>query len=418
MTKRARRVVITGLGILSSVGIGKERFWEAISKGRSGIREITLFNAETYPVRIAGELPDFDPQFFFPNELVRRSDRYALMGLAATKLALEDSKLSGGFAGSCSKRIGVRVGTVIGALPYAEYAHSIFMEKGARRLHPFFSSAVLPSSLAAQIGILFGVHGSLSTVVTACASGTTAIGEAFQMIRRGDFDLVIAGASESPITPMVLASFHSVGLLAECDGDPTKACRPFSKDRAGIVLSEGAAMVVLEELSHALERRARIYGEVRGYGESFDAYHTHHPMPTAEFSVRAIRDALASALLPPEKIDYINPHGSASIANDYAETLAIKKVFGDKAYRVPISSTKSMIGHALGSCGALEFVACVLMLEHQYLHPTINLISPDPQCDLDYVPNVGRSQKVDTILTMSSGFGGYNAACVLCTYQA
>jgi 3-oxoacyl-(acyl-carrier-protein) synthase len=339
------------------------------------------------------------------------------MGLVASKLALEDSKLSAGFAGTRSERIGVRIGTVIGALSYAEYAHSVFMEKGARRLHPFFSSAVLPSSLAAQIGIMFGVHGSISTVVTACASGTSAIGEAFQMIRRGNFDLVIAGASESPITPMVLASFHSVGLLAECDGDPTKACRPFSKDRVGIVLAEGAAIVVLEELSHALERGAKIYSEVLGYGESFDAYHTHHPMPTAEFSAHAIRDALMSASLQPEKIDYINAHGSASIANDYAETLAIKKVFGDQAYRIPISSTKSMIGHTLGSCGALEFVACALMLEHQYLHPTINLISPDPQCDLDYLPNVGRRQKVDTILTISNGFGGYNAACVLCTYQ-
>jgi 3-oxoacyl-[acyl-carrier-protein] synthase II len=416
-TKHARQVVVTGLGILSSVGIGKDRFWEAISRGCSGIREIRSFKAETYPVRIGGEIPDFDPQHFFPTELVRRLDRYALIGLAATKLALEDSQLSAGFAGVCCERVGVRIGTVLGALPYAENTHSVFIEKGAKRLHPFFSSSVLPSSLATQIGMMYGIHGSISTVVTACASGTSAIGEAFQLIRGGDFDLVIAGASEAPITPMIFASFSSVGLLARCDGNPTKACRPFSGDRAGIVLAEGAAIVVLEELSRALDRGAKIYGEVLGYGESFDAYHTHHPIPTAEFSARAVCKALAVASIRPEEIDYINPHGSATVPNDCAETLAIKKVFGDQAYRIPISATKSMIGHTLGSCGALEFVACALMMEHQYLHPTINLTSPDPECDLDYIPTTGRHQKVDTILKMSNGFGGYNAACVLRSYH-
>jgi 3-oxoacyl-[acyl-carrier-protein] synthase II len=408
-----RRVAITGLGVLAPVGIGKENFWTAIRNGRSGIRRISLFNPETFPVRIAGEVRDFDPHLFFPNAVVRRLDRFALMGLAATKMALEDADLPLQFNSCESEKVCVRVGTVIGALAHAEEIHSIFIEKGSKRIHPYFSSLVLPSSLATQIGMTCGVHGSISTVVSACASGTSAIGETFRLIRRGEYEIGIAGASEAPITPMVVTSFSSVGLLSTTNDEPTKACRPFSRDRNGIVLAEGAAVVILEEMNRAVSRGAKIYGEVLGFGEGFDSYHTHHPLPSGKFCAKAMTDALKDAVLNPEEIDYVNPHGSASILNDKAEALAIKDVFGDHAYRISASSTKSIIGHSLGACGALEFVACALMLEHQYVHPTINMLEQDPECDLDFIPNFGRPASLKHILTMSSGFGGYNAVCVI-----
>jgi len=408
-----RRVAITGLGVLSSVGIGKQDFWESIRNGHSGIKPISLFDAKSYPVQIAGEVPDFDPHMFFPHDYVRRLDRYALMGLAATKLALDDANLVVPFVGNESEKGCVRMGTVIGALAHAEETHSIFLEKGLRRINPFFSSLVLPSSLATQVAILCNIHGSVTTVVSACASGTSAIGEAFRLIRNGDFDIAVAGASEAPITPLVLASFSSVGLLASNNDNPAAACRPFSRDREGIVLAEGAAVLILEELNRARERGAKIYAEIVGFGETTDAYHTHHPLPSGDYCAKAISAALRNAHIEPYEVDYINPHGSASVHNDKAETLAIKKAFGEHAYRLSASSTKSMIGHTLGACGALELIACTLMLEQQYLHPTINLLEKDPECDLDFIPNVGRTQPINCIVSSSSGFGGYNAACVI-----
>ena len=408
-----RRVAITGLGIISPVGIGKEIFWESIRSGRSGVKPITLFNAETFPVRIAGEIREFDPQLFFPKEYTRRLDRFALMGLSATKLALEDAGLPMRFNDQVGERVCVRIGTVLGALAYAERTHSMFLEKGAKRIHPYFSSLVLPSSLASQIGIMCGIHGSISTTITACASGTSAIGEAFRLIRSGDFDVAIAGASEAPISPIIMASFSSLGLLASNHDDPSKACRPFSRDRSGIVLAEGAAVVILEELGRARERGRKPYGEVLGYGESFDSYHTHHPLPSAEYCAKSMHSALNDASVRPDEVEYINTHGSATLLNDKAETIAIKKVFGDHAFKLSASSTKSMIGHTLGACGALELVACALMLDRQYLHPTINLVNPDPECDLDFIPNIGRAQSAKRILSISSGFGGFNAACLI-----
>jgi len=371
----------------------------------------------TFPVRIGGEIKAFDPHDFFPKEFIRRLDRYSLLGLVATRLALDDAHLPGKFDRSEASHACVRVGTVIGALAHAERTHSLFIEKGANRIPPFFSSLVLPSSLASQIGITCGVHGSVSTVIAACASGTVAVGEAFKLVREGNFDIAIAGASDAPLTPLVMASFSSIGLLADGSEDPTKACRPFSIDRRGIVLSEGSAILVLENLASAIKRGAKIYGEIVGYGDTFDAYHTHHPLPTAEQYARVMSEALCDASLRPEEVDYINPHGSGSIQGDKIETLAIKKAFGQHAFELPISSTKSMAGHSLGASGAVELVACALMLEHQFVHPTINLISKDPQCDLDFVPNIGRLQNIDIILSVSSGFGGYNAACLLRKYK-
>jgi len=409
----SRRVVVTGLGVLSSTGIGKDSFWDGIKNGRSGVGPITRFNAETYPSRIAGEIPDFDPHEFFPREVVRRADRFALMGLAATKLALQDAGLPLRFSGSDCDKTCVVVGTSVGALAHAEETHSLFLEKGAGRISPFFNSNSIPSSFATQIGILLGLHGFFSTVTTACASGTTAIGDAFRLIRDGDFEMALAGASEAPITPLVLATFSSAGILSTSNENPAAACRPFSKDRNGPVLAEGSAILVLEELDHAVKRGAKIYAQVLGYGATFDSYHTIHPLPSGRYSAKAMSNAMAEAKVKPEDIDYINAHGSASHFNDAVETTAIKLAFGDHAHRLAVSSTKSIIGHTLGACGALELAACVLMIERQFLHPTLNLNVRDPECDLDYVPHIGRAQEVRTVLSNSSGFGGYNAACVI-----
>jgi 3-oxoacyl-[acyl-carrier-protein] synthase II len=408
-----RRVAVTGIGVLSSIGIGKDTFWESLRAGRSGIDQITLFDARTFPVRIGGEVQDFDPHIFFPSDYIRRLDRYALMGLAAAKMALLDAELKTPFIGDDTRKACVRMGTVIGALAHAEETHSVFLEKGSRRVSPFFSSLVLPSSLATQVAIMCNVHGSVGTIIGACASGTSAVGDAFRLIREGKFDIAIAGASDTPITPLVFTSFATVGLLASDNDSPSTACRPFSRNRAGIVLAEGAATLILEEFNRARERGAKIYGEILGYGESFDAYHTHHPVPSGEYCAEAMSAALRDADVHPTDIDYINPHGSGSSQNDRAETLAIKNVFGEHAYKLSASSTKSMTGHTLGACGAIELVACMLMLEQKFLHPTINLIEKDPECDLDFIPNVGRNRAVQCVLSSSSGFGGYNAACVI-----
>jgi 3-oxoacyl-[acyl-carrier-protein] synthase II len=413
----SRRVVVTGIGILSSVGIGKERFWESVQIGSSGIKPITLFNAEAFPARIAGEITDFDPYDFFPHDVVRRLDRFALLGMAAAQLGLEDADLPKKFSKSAAEDTCVVVGTSVGALAHAEQTHAIFLEKGTRRISPFFNCNVIPSSLGTQIGITYGLHGFILTVTTACASGTSAIGEAFHLVRSGRYSMAITGASEAPITPLVTATFSSVGLLSTDNEEPTKACRPFSRDRNGTVLAEGSAIVVLEELQHALSRGAKIYAEVVGYGVSFDSYHPLQPFPSAEYAASAIVRALNDASVKPEEVDYVNAHGSASLLNDKTETLAIKQAFGEHAYRLPISSTKSMIGHTMGACGALEFAACLLMLENQYLHATLNLRSRDPECDLDYIPDQGRRQAVRTLLSNSTGFGGYNAACVIRKYE-
>jgi 3-oxoacyl-[acyl-carrier-protein] synthase II len=412
-----RRVVITGLGVLSSVGLGKDRFWDGLRRGRCGIKPITSFNAETSPSRIAGEIRDFDPHLLFPHELVRRLDRFALLGLAAAKEAVLDAGLPLKFDDDESQKTCVIVGVSVGALAHAEIIHAVFIEKGTRRVSPYFNSNVIPSSCATQIGILLGIHGSVQSVTTACASGTSAIGQALQMIQQGAYDLAIAGASEAPITPLVTATFCSVGLLSVDNETPETACRPFSKDRNGTVLAEGAAMVVLEELDHALARGARIYGEIVGYGCTFDSYHVLQPLPSGQYAAQAITQALKDGSVEPEEVSYYNAHGTGSEFNDKTETLAIKKAFGDYAYELPISATKSLIGHTLGACGALEFVACMLMLENQYVHPTLNLRQKDSECDLDYVPHVGRPLNLRTIVSNSTGFGGYNAACVIRRFE-
>jgi 3-oxoacyl-[acyl-carrier-protein] synthase II len=298
-------------------------------------------------------------------------------------------------------------------MSHAEQTHAVFLEKGAKRVSPYFNSNVTSSSFATQIGLMFGIHGDLHTITTACASGTSAIGQALRAIRHGQYDLAIAGASESPITPLVTASFCNVGLLSTDNATPEKACRPFSKDRNGTVLAEGAAIVVLEELDHALARGASIYAEVLGYGCTFDSHHVLQPLPCARYAAQAISNALVDARVEAGEVDYFNAHGTGTPFNDKTETLAIKIAFGDHAPRLIVSATKSLVGHTLGACGALEFVACLLMMQNQYVHPTLNLREKDPECDLDYVPGAGRSASLHTIVSNSTGFGGYNAACVI-----
>lgn len=415
--KTPRRVVITGLGILSSIGVGKENHWKGIKSNRCGIKPITVFNAETYPTRIAGEIRDFNGHDFFPHALVRRIDRFALLGLAAAKEAVDDANLRTELNNGGSEHACIVIGMSVGALAHAERTHALFLEKGGKRISPYFNSNVIPSSCATQIGMLLGIHGDVQSVTAACASGTSAIGEAFHKIRSGQYDIAIAGASESPITPLVTATFSRIGLLSTDNETPETACRPFSKDRSGTVLAEGAAIAVMETADRAVARGAPIYGEIVGYGSTFDSYHVLQPLPSAQYAAGAIIRALSDADMAPREVDYYNAHGTASISNDKAETLAIKNAFGEYAYRLPISSTKSFIGHTLGACGALEFVTCVLMLENQYLHPTLNLRTPDPECDLDYIPLVGRAQRIKTIVSNSTGFGGYNAACVIKRFE-
>lgn len=419
MSRRiSRRVVITGLGIVSCIGIGKEQFWHGIRSNTCGVRPITLFDAERFPVRIAGEVRDFDGHDFFPHTIVRKVDRFALLGLAAAKEAIEDAGLVADLRGRESEKTAVMVGTSVGALAHAERTHEAFVEKGTKRISPYFNSNVIPSSCATQIALLFGIHGDVQTVTTACASGTTAIGEAFHKIRSGQTDVSVAGAAESPITPLVIATFATVGLLSTDNDSPSSACRPFSRDRNGTVIAEGAAMVILEELDHALARGAHIYGEIVGYGCTFDSYHVLQPLPCAQFAAQAITKALGDGGVAPERVDYYNAHGTASSFNDKTETLAIKGAFGVHADHLPVSSTKSFIGHTLGACGALEFVACVLMLKNRYIHPTLNLRQADPECDLDFVPLEGRDLEIKTIVANSTGFGGYNAACVIKEFES
>ncbi len=419
MNRRAyRRVVITGLGILSSIGVGKDQFWNGVRSNRCGVGPITLFNAETFPVRIAGEIRDFDGHDFFPRDIVRRVDRFGLLGLAAAKEAIEDAGLVDELRGRENENVSVLVGTSVGALAHAERMHEVFLEKGTKRISPYFNSNVISSSCATQIALMFGMHGDVKSVTTACASGTTAIGEAFHKIRSGETDVSIAGASESPITPLVISAFATVGLLSTDNDSPKTACRPFSRDRNGTVIAEGAAMVILEDLDHALARGAHIYGEIVGYGCTFDSYHVLQPLPCAQFAAQAITKALDDGGVAPQEVDYYNAHGTASLYNDKTETLAVKKVFGDHAHHPLVSSTKSLIGHTLGACGALEFVACLLMLKNQYIHPTLTLRQPDPECDLDDVPLQGREMVIKTIVENSSGFGGYNAACVIKRFES
>lgn len=410
-----KRVVITGLGVISPVGNDKASFWQALQEGRSGIGPITRFDASAMPVRFAGEVRDFDPYLFLDRKEVKRMDRFSQYAVAAARMALEDSGLD--MARVDRERVGVVFATGIGGMETFEEQCRVLLEKGPTRVSPFFVPMMIANMAAGQIALNVGARGTNFTVNTACASGTNAVGEAFRVLQRGEAEVVIAGGTEASITPLTIAGFSAMKALSTRNEDPQAASRPFDGLRDGFVLGEGAGVLILETLEHALARGARIYAEVAGYGCTADAYHITAPDPEGEGAARAMALALADAHLVPEEIDYINAHGTSTELNDRVETLAIRKVFGPHAYKLAVSSIKSMIGHLLGAAGAVEIAATALTVYEGLIPPTINYQVPDPDCDLDYVPNLARRQEVRAALSNSFGFGGQNAVVVLKRFE-
>jgi 3-oxoacyl-[acyl-carrier-protein] synthase II len=410
-----RRVVVSGLGCISPLGNDIQTLWKSISQGISGVGAITHFDASEHKSRIAAEVKNFDAAALFGNREARKMDRYTQFALAAAQQALDQAQLT--INDSIRDRIGVVIGTGIGGLHTLIEQYEVFKEKGPNRVSPFLVPMMLPDSAGSMVAIHYGLRGPNLAVITACATGNNAIGEATEMIRRGQADVMLAGGSEAAILPVAMAGMSVMGALSTRNDDPPRASRPFDLHRDGFVMGEGAAVLVLEELEFAKRRGATILAEISGYGHTNDAYHVSAPAENGYGAVLCMRQALQNANLSVNQIDYINAHGTSTPLNDKSETAAIKTVFGKKAYQVPISSTKSMTGHLLGASGALEAVICVLVLEHQFIPPTINYETPDPECDLDYVPNQGRAATVRHILSNSFGFGGHNASIILSQFQ-
>lgn len=408
-----RRAVITGLGALAPVGNDVNTIWTNLIAGRSGIGLITQFDASGLSSRIAGEVKDFDPVALFGRRDARRMDRFTQFALAAAQQAMNDSGLT--ITESNSLRVGVALGSGVAGIATISENVATLNERGANRVSPFMVPMMLSDSAAAQVAITFGIRGPNLSIVTACATGTNSVGEAMEWIRAGRVDAVIAGGTEAAIVPIAMAGFSVMGATSTRNDDPERASRPFDKNRDGFVPGEGAGMLVIEEYEHAKARGARIYAEVIGYGSTCDAYHVTAPQENGMGAAAAMQMALDQAGLRPIDIDYLNAHGTSTMLNDKSETAAIKTVFGEAAYDVPISSTKSMTGHLLGAAGALEAVVCVKVLQEQTLPPTINYDTPDPECDLDYVPNVARAHAVTRTMSNSFGFGGHNACVILAT---
>jgi 3-oxoacyl-[acyl-carrier-protein] synthase II len=409
------RVVITGMGAITPLGNDVETFWRNVVAGRSGVGPITLFDASAMKTRIAAEVKGFDPEAWFGRKEARRMDRYAQFALAATQQALQDARLDPAHVDR--ERVGVILGTGIGGIGALVQGVETLMTRGPDRISPFMVPMMLADTAPGLIAIAYGFRGPNMAVVTACASGTNAIGEAMHLIRRGDADVVIAGGAEAAILPVAVAAFNVMGTISTRNEEPERASRPFDRTRDGFVMGEGAGILILERLEHARARGARIYAEVVGYGTSADAYHITAPLENGEGAALAMRRALADASLSPREIDYINAHGTGTPLNDKSETQAIKAVFGEAAYDVPISSTKSMIGHLLGAAGAVEAIVCIRAVADGVIPPTINYENPDPECDLDYVPNVARHQPVRTAISNSFGFGGHNACLIFRRYE-
>ncbi len=406
-----QRVVITGLGVLSPVGIGHENVWENLLAGRSGVARLTQFDPSPFPVQFGGEVKGFDPAILGSPREVRRMDRCTQFALAAARQAVEDAALD--LTALDPEAVGITIGSAAGGFQTLLEQHQVYLERGLRRVSPFFIQHMLVDSPAGQVAISLGLRGPNMAVVSACATGTQAIGEGAEVIRRGDAEVMLAGGTETPIHPVILAGFSVMHALARGNGEPERASSPFTKRRDGFVLSEGAAVVVLESLEHARARDARIYAEVAGYGATNDAYDMAAVPEDGLMAGRTMSRALKKADLAPEGIDYVNAHGTGTPLNDKAETLGIKAVFGAHAYRVAVSSTKSMTGHMMAGSGAVETVICSLVLRDQIVPPTINLDDPDPECDLDYVPHTARRMPVRATLSNSFGLGGHNASIVL-----
>jgi 3-oxoacyl-[acyl-carrier-protein] synthase II len=404
-----RRVVVTGLGLVTPLGTGVEKTWKALCAGESGIRRITRFDPAGYDAQIAGEVTDFDPARFIEKKEIKKMDTFIHYAVGAAQLAVEDAGLK--VAPEEATRVGVYIGSGIGGLGSIEHYHDVLKEKGPGRVSPFFIPMTIINLASGQVAIRIGAKGPNSCAVTACATGNHCIGDAYRLIQRGDADVMVAGGAEAAVTPLGVAGFAAAKALSFRNDEPTRASRPFDKDRDGFVLGEGAGVVVIEELEHARRRGARIYSEVIGYGMNSDAYHITAPPEEGEGAVRCMEMALKDAGIGKEQIGYINAHGTSTMA-DAIETHAIKTVFGERAYGIPVSSTKSMTGHLLGAAGGIEAVFSILALFHGVLPPTINLENPDPACDLDYVPNKARPAAIKAALSNSFGFGGVNACLI------
>jgi len=409
--RMTKRVVITGMGVLSPVGIGLEEFWTSLTEGKSGIGPVTHFDASNLATTIAGEVKDFDPQKYMDKKEAKRMDRFTQFAVAAAAMAMEDAGLSKNNV-DC-ERVGVILGTGIGGTNTFEDQHRVLGTKGPGRVSPFFVPMMIANMAAGHISIALGAKGINYTVITACASGTNSVGEAFKALQRNSADVIITGGTEAAITPMAMAGFASMKAMSTRNHEPQKASRPFDAERDGFVMGEGSAILVLETLEHAKNRGAKIYAEVVGYGCSADAFHITAPAPGGEGGARAMKLAIEDAGMSSEEVDYINAHGTSTDLNDKYETLAIKTVFGDHAYKMAVSSTKSMTGHLLGAAGSVELIASVLTIKNSIIPPTINLENPDPECDLDYVPNKARIQEVNVALSNSLGFGGHNATVIV-----
>jgi 3-oxoacyl-[acyl-carrier-protein] synthase II len=414
MRMEKRRVVVTGIGAVTPLGNDAETTWNHIIEGVSGIGPVTRLNADDFPAKVAAEVKEFNVENFIDKKDARKMDRFTHYAVAASLMAVKDSRLE--INDENAPRVGVWIGSGIGGMETFEQQHETFMNRGYRRVSPFFVPMMIPDMATGQVSITLGARGFNSCTVTACATGTNSIGDAFKVIQRGDADVMVTGGAEAPITKMSFAGFCANTALST-NQDPQKASRPFDKNRDGFVMGEGAGIVVLEELEHALARGAKIYAEIVGYGATGDAYHITAPAPEGEGGARAMKMALDDAGLSPEEIGYINAHGTSTEYNDKYETMAIKAVFGEHAYKLAVSSTKSMTGHLLGAAGGIEAIFTVLALQEGILPPTINLDSPDPECDLDYVANEARRQQVNAAISNSLGFGGHNATIAFRKYN-
>ncbi|WP_378955454.1 beta-ketoacyl-ACP synthase II [Pelosinus sp. sgz500959] len=410
-----KRVVITGLGAVTPVGIGKDEFWQALLAGKSGVGKITRFDASEYTTQIAGEVKNFDPSQYIDKKEAKRMDRCTQFAVAASKMAFDDSGID--LASEDLTRIGTMIGTGIGGMDALHDQYKNLFDKGPNRVSPFFIPMMIGNMAAGQTSITFGLQGPCSCVVTACATGTNAIGDAFKVIQRGDADVMVAGGTEAAISPIAVAGFCSMKAMSTRNDEPEKASRPFDKDRNGFVMGEGAGIVILESLEHATARGAVILAEVIGYGFNADAYHITAPAPEGAQAAKCMAMALRDAGIEPEAVDYINAHGTSTPMNDKNETLAIKSLFGAHASKLAVSSTKSMTGHLLGASGGIECIATTLTLINDIIHPTINYETPDEELDLDYVPNKARKQVVNVALSNSFGFGGHNATILLKKFQ-
>ncbi|HXX58643.1 MAG TPA: beta-ketoacyl-ACP synthase II [Thermodesulfovibrionales bacterium] len=405
-----RRVVITGMGLITPLGIGVADSWEALLKGKSGIGTITTFDSSDLPVHIAGEVKGFDPSLYIEPKDIKKMDRFIHFAVATSTMAMKDSGLK--ITEDNAERVGVIIGSGMGGLPAIEHYHKVYLEKGHRKITPFFIPMLIINLAAGQVSIKFGAKGPNSAVATACATGSHAIGDAMKIIQRDDADVMIAGGTESVITQMAVGGFAVMKALSTRNDEPERASRPFDRDRDGFVMGEGAGVLILESLDHAKARKAKIYGEVAGYGMTSDAYHITSPVPGGEGAAACIAMALKDAGVSPDAVDYINAHGTSTKYGDEIETAAIKKIFGDYAYRLCVSSTKSMTGHLLGAAGGVESIISVMSIHDNIVPPTINLENPDPECDLDYVACNARQRNIDYALSNSFGFGGTNA-CLL-----